>query len=371
MTIIPDCTLVTACFCMNKYNSNARDINETIKSTKTLIDIPCYIVFFGDSITIPLLKEMREKQGLTNLSIFYELEPEKIWSFQFIEIVKKNRESYWPTKDERTCTETHLITCNKFDFVLKVIESNPFNTSKFGWIDSFLNNNCSKICEDYNPYKLLYVLNNVTDKFHLQILNVVDKKFKEPQNKHKYYNQYIWLVCGCLFTCGKEIGIKILNRLKEIFVSTTLMGYGHGEEMLYLEVLDEFYDDIVKSYGDYGQILNNFIKPTKNINYIHNIILNKYVYYGYYREAYDCSQTLLNQIESYELFVEWDEYLSILCQHFVASFYYKPLSAIETFDKVNKLRETNSYIRDAYNKNYDYYDQQFKYVNNLRSKKEF
>jgi hypothetical protein len=177
--------------------------------------------------------------------------------------IKKNREVYHPTKDERTCSETHLITCNKFAFVLQAIEENPHNTEKFAWIDSNCSTNMSKICENYSHSNILYILNNISYKFHIQILNVCDKKFKSDELKREYYSQYRWIVCGGFFTCGKEIGIKILNRLKEIVVETTYMGYGHGEEMFYLEVLDEYYDDIIKSYGDYRQILNNFIKPNK------------------------------------------------------------------------------------------------------------
>ena len=47
--------------------------------------------------------------------------------------------------------------------------------------------------------------------------------------------------------------------------------------MPYVEVdvdLDEFYDDIHRSYGDYQHILNNFIRPTIAYDYIfHNIML--------------------------------------------------------------------------------------------------
>ena len=32
-------------------------------------------------------------------------------------------------------------------------------------------------------------------------------------------------------------GTKFLSRLKEIFVETMMQGFGHGEEMFYLEIL--------------------------------------------------------------------------------------------------------------------------------------
>ncbi len=127
----------------------------------------------------------------------------------------------------------------------------------------FFARNALKICEDYTIDKLLYVLNNITDKFHLQVLNVNDKKYKNVEFKKEYYETYRYVMSGWLFTCGIEIGKRILNRVNELFIHTTILGYGDGEEMLFLEILDKFKDDIVKSYGDYGQILNNFIEPTK------------------------------------------------------------------------------------------------------------
>ena len=74
------------------------------------------------------------------------------------------------------------------------------------------------------------------------------------------------------------------------------MGYGHGEEMLYLDVLDDFYDDIVKSYGDYGQIINNYINPTCNLNYIYNNIIKSYLNFGYNKECSDCCKKVLYSI---------------------------------------------------------------------------
>lgn len=76
-----------------------------------------------------------------------------------------------------------------------------------------------------------------------------------------------------------------------------MLGYGHGEEMLYLEILDDFYDDIERSYGDYGQLINNFINPTRDFYYIFYFIINNYLNYDYYKECYDCCKKNLYSIE--------------------------------------------------------------------------
>jgi hypothetical protein len=224
--------------------------------------------------------------------------------------VKSNREIYWPSRDERTCAESHLLTYNKFDFVLQAIEENPFNTTRFGWIDMNLkkDNGDIKICENYHSNMIPYVLSNIKDeKFHIQIMNVNDKKFLSSDNKKEYYEKYRWVVCGCFFVCTKNIGIKILNRLKEIVETTTNAGFGHGEEPMFLEILEEFYDDIARSYGDYHHILDNFENPMEGLHYIFYHIASNYYHLGYKKECKECCEKIINSFDN--LPVEEDEWL--------------------------------------------------------------
>jgi len=118
---------------------------------------------------------------------------------------------------------------------------------------------------------------------------------------------------------NKELGIKILNRLNQIFIQTTILGYGHGEEMLYLEILDEFYDDIEKSYGDYKQLLNNYFYPTKNIYYIYHFIIQNYLNHGYYRECCDCCKITLQSIENNTIECDKEIHMNILQSYYKAS----------------------------------------------------
>jgi len=336
MDILPSVTIVTSCYNFHNIYKGARSIETAIEGMASVLEIPCYMVIFCDSAFSGIVKNKREQLGFLNLTSIKEVEFEEIWGYFLLDKIKKNREVYHPTKDERTCSETHLITCNKFAFVLQAIEENPHNTEKFAWIDSNCSTNMSKICENYSHSNILYILNNISYKFHIQILNVCDKKFKSAELKREYYSQYRWIVCGCFFTCGKEIGIKILNRLKEIVVETTYMGYGHGEEMFYLEVLDEYYDDIIKSYGDYRQILNNFIKPTSNIHYIVYFIIKGYINHNYYKECYDCCKTLLKEINSSNLSVSHNILFEIYCSYYLSCFYYKTDELPYVEDEIKK-----------------------------------
>jgi hypothetical protein len=356
MDKIPDCTLVSACFCVHDENPSSLSMAEIQKKSEPLLKMPCFLVLHGDKHTIPYLKETREKFGLLEYTKFVQVELSELWTYQYKEKVNENRAKYWPTNDPRAQTDSHLINCNKCDLVLKIIETNPFQTTKFGWIDCFLHENAKKLCENYQPNKILYVLNNLTDKFHIQILNVCDKKYKLPENKREYYECYQWIMCGCFFTCGKETGIKILNRLKEIFVQTTEAGYGHGDEMLFLEILDEFYDDIERSYGDYGQLLNNFVEQRENTHYIYYLILHKYVKYGYFKEGYECASKLLKEIETFKIDVGWTIYMYILADYLVCVKNHIPAKWEETREYILKVCSVNPYMQKEYNQHKSHYD---------------
>jgi hypothetical protein len=309
---IPDCTLTTGCFLLNKYHKNSRSLEDTIKGMETMLSTPCYLVIYCNHALRDHILEKRKSRGLENCTLVIVKEIEELWTYQFADKIRENREHYWPTRDERISVESMMVVFNKFNLVLNTIISNPFNTKKFGWIDGSLGENGVKICDGGNFHNLLlYNMKHATEKFHLQVLNVEDKKFKLLENKREYYKQARWVAVGCFFITGADIGVKILSRLQEIVTSTIHAGYGHHEEYCYLEVLDEFYDDIVRGYGDYGQSLHNFIKPTRNIIYIYWHIVMKYFGIGYFKECIDVCRTIIESYDDYQTELNYDVYVRI------------------------------------------------------------
>jgi hypothetical protein len=348
----PSCTLVTACFDLHKYNPKCRTTEECLHLIDPLLQIPVYLVIYGSKTTIPAIRARRHKYDA--ITQYIEMEITDLWTYQFLDQVKQNRAKYWPTRDKRTCAESHIICCNKFDFVMETISINPFNTTHFGWIDAYLGTpkvtpkvhqhqtptpalsegntagapapaptaslapapHGLRICENYTQTTIPRILRTIADewkssKFHIQILNACEKRFKEPENKREYYNQYRWITCGGFFVTAPDAGIAILSRLKEIFVETTMAGYGHGEEMFYLEVLDEYKDQIRGTYGDYGQILDNFIYPTKNIEYVFHTIMANYKRYGYHAEYAAAAAQLKESADKSWVIIDDDTYRTI------------------------------------------------------------
>ena len=187
--MLPNCTLTTSCFDLTKYHRGSRTLEECINNMRALLEVPCYLVIFTDNNCVDLIKKIRTSFGLDNITHYIVNDFEELNYYKYNDIIKANRTMYWPTRDERTCSENHILQISKVDFVSQIIEFNPFNTTKFGWIDSNLNKNFSKICENYTVETFLNVLNNITEKFHIQVLNVNDKKYKLDEHKKEYYQE--------------------------------------------------------------------------------------------------------------------------------------------------------------------------------------
>jgi len=359
-TGIPDCTLVTACFCLHHKNTKALSPEQITENIQTLLSIPIYLVIYCDAEMYSIIQQLRAPYD--HLTAYKVTTLADLWSFQYEEQVNKNRAISWPTRDARTGTESHLITCNKASFVMDTIHQNPFHTSKFGWIDAFTQKNMKKIAENYTPNLLPHILSNITEKFHIQVLNVGDKKYKKPENKREFYERYHYIACGSFFTCGREIGLKVLTRLNEIFVETTNTGWGHSEEMFYLEILDEFYDDIQRSYGDYGQILNNFIRPTKNLQYICSHIFRNYFQKGYNKECHDCGKILLDEIKSHRVSVDAATHFQFAFLYYVATFYHKHQEAKAAAQYVIDICQLHPSIRAEWDTNPGFYRDQLRFA---------
>lgn len=359
--MIPDCTLTTACYDLTKYNKYCMSGDDFINRFELLLKIKCYLIIFTDSLLYEKIKCIRNSYGFENITKYIVREFNELNIFKYTDIVKNNREKYHPTKDERTCAESHLLCCSKFDFVLESINLNPFNTNKFGWIDS-------KLCHSFGNIFLLENITNCSDNFQIQILNVCDKKYKNNEILREYYSQYRYIVCGGFFTTGKEIGIKILEDLNQEFIETTLSGYGHGEEMFYLSILDKYYDNIKKSYGDYQNMLENFIKPRNNFSYIYNYIIKNYLKFGYYRECYDCCKQMIEAIEDNKSNIDYFLYVEILFSLYLSSYYYKNTETLTIVNYIYELYNNNNLFKIEFDKNKHFYESQFKYANIFKKK---
>jgi hypothetical protein len=347
MATPPPCTLVTAAYVFS--HAGARTAEETLRTMRTLLAVPCYLVVYCDPKMEPLIRGVRGGGAWDAITRVVVQPFEALWCAPLLDRVRANREIYWPTRDARTSAETHLITCNKADFVLQAMALNPFGTSIFGWIDANIGEGGSKISWEYENHLLLSILSRVDERFHLQIMNVTDKRFKIKEHKRECYAAYRWIACGCLFTTGVEVGRRVLGRVKELVLEATEMGFGHGEEMFYLEIIDEFYDEIHRGYGDYRDLLHNFIEPTTNLVYVYWHVVMRSYEMGYDRECMDAAVTLLRRFDAFGTEMNYDLYMRLLMVYYLAAGRRSmPEQQAWAAEKIREGCRVNPYLREQF-----------------------
>lgn len=360
---IPDCTLTTCCFNIENINSKGKTGDQLLELTKPLLETPCYLVIYTDKTMINKLRKIRDNAVSQKLTKFIVMDINSLEAFKYKNQVIENRKKYHPTKDERTDESSHLICSSKFNLVLKTIELNPFNTSKYGWIDCCVGENFGRICTNYKNNMLCQILHETCNqKFHIQVINATDKKYINEEHLHEYYSKYRWLITGGFFITGKEIGKTILTELHNTFKRHTELGYGHGEEMYYLGVLDKYYDNIHRSYGDYKYTLNNFLNVNIGIEYIYHHIIKNYQSLNYNRECVECCEHLIQRFENYDIEMNNKYYFLILVCYYVSMYYININKAKEIVLKIYDLIENNTEISNEYHLNRKYYNDQFVFV---------
>jgi len=346
MATLPDCTLTTGCFLLQKYHAGSRSLAETLQGMEALLAVPCYLVIYCNQPLYEHIVERRRAYHLESITRVISVEVEDLWAYQFADKIRANREVYWPTRDARISVESTVIVFNKFASVLETMSKNPFGTTRFGWIDGSLGPNGSKICRDGQfSRRLLYVLDNISERFHLQILNVEEKRFIQPEHKREYYSQARWVAVGCLFTCSDRIGRPILQRLQEVIRDTIQQGFGHHEEYMHLEVLEEFYADIQRGYGDYQDTLHNFIKMTENTVYIYWQIIMKTFYMGYDRECQDACCAMISSFDKNITETNMDLYVRVYSVYYLSMMRHDAVRGAEIGDRIRASIKTHPLFR--------------------------
>lgn len=272
-----DVTLITCFFDTSKYRND-----KTVYWNPILYEVDAPMVIFGDVDYIEYVKTIRNNRP-TKFHVM-SLEELELWSYY--DQIEKNRKVSWPSSDGRCPTSVHIICCSKILLVRDVINDNPFNTSKFCFVDCNALGKCKA-----TKYDLIDKLPRLTDKFHTMVIgcNDRDASYKD------LYQRYRYCISGGIFSCNKENGLYMANAFLEEFKKTTGAGYGHGEEMIWIKLLDKCWDKLAISYGDYSEFIINFLEPVQNHKYILQHCIIPYSNNSYHRELYHCCNALLKQ----------------------------------------------------------------------------
>lgn len=287
----PAVTFVTMCL---YANDATRSLADLVARAELLLSLPVYLYLFCDAKTRPLLQATRDRYGVGAYTHYHVLEKEDMWTAQFKDAIEANRATYWPTADPRAGVWSHLFSCSKPDLMLIAQAANPFGTSTFAWTDS--GNIVGKMGTPAAFLNLAAYIALEADpaRFYIQRMGVVPRRYVDGglEVLRDYYAAYRYQVCGGLFVCSPQRA-DVLYALKEAFVNAVHAGVGHGDEMLYVHILPRFRDVIRFSYGDFQDMVANFITPTQNHEYIYGYIAARLLAEGFRDDCAACCKTVL------------------------------------------------------------------------------
>jgi mannosyltransferase OCH1-like enzyme len=151
-----------------------------------------------------------------------------------------------------------ILNNNKFYFMEKAIELNPFNSNHFIWID-FGINHVAKNTEKINEW-----IFRIPDKIKQLCINPY---IEDIDNKIMFQNIYHHMAGG-LFSGSKDNLLKYCNLFKQKTEQIYLENWYQIDEAVMTMVQRENPDLFNLYYGDYTGIISNYLSPIHNIDLI-------------------------------------------------------------------------------------------------------
>jgi hypothetical protein len=236
-----------------------------------------------------------------------------------------------------------ILNNNKFDFIDKAIDLNPFNSSHFIWMD-FGINHVARNTEIINEW-----IYNIPDKIKQLCIN----PYTEEDNPKKYFEIIHHNTGGGLFSGSKENLLKY----SELFKQKTQEIYNDNwyqiDEAVMTIIQRENPELFNLFYGDYQGIISNYLSPNHNIDLILNSS-QKYINCNNTRDAYEIlcycliyfqrnpnNELLFNYIEQH-IIVDYYNNNRLLLPEIIKFINLKKLS-INNYDniKIDNLIERN------------------------------
>ena len=253
-------TIVTMFYDIRKIEKN--EINEKNKkkyvdlSQQFILKLPYPIIFFiddEDNEIYDIINKYRKIYNLLKFTNIIKYNLKNTYFYKDIEKIKELQHKY-SIKNSSLSKDTPLyivLNNNKFFFMEKVIELNPFNSSHFIWMD-FGINHIAKNTELIHDW-----INCVPDKIKQLCINPYIENI-EP----KKYFENIWHNCaGGLFSGSKENLLKYIELFKQKTEQIYNEDWYQLDEAVMTMVQRENTELFDFYYGDYEGIISNYLKP--------------------------------------------------------------------------------------------------------------
>jgi hypothetical protein len=260
-------TLVTAYFNLTKCidaseEITKRDSNYYFSHAYSTLSLPYNLVIYCDEESYCKIKELRPHflQDKTEYIVchFEDFKFTKSGNKlkeNFSDYRKKiisNRIKYPYHFDNRNTASYYLFCMSRYTMLKETIKNNKFKSTYFCWI-----NFCIERMGFKNLIKLDEALSVKRDKFSTCYIDYIPESL--VNNLSEYFQWGRCSMCSGFFTGNDKYMYEVCDLIEDKFLEYLEKGYGHADEQLYSPVYFENPQLFEQYYGDYNQMITNYV----------------------------------------------------------------------------------------------------------------
>ena len=262
-----DWTLVTAYFDLTKCPDASKEIKDRnhdyyLSHANSTLHLPYNLVIYCDAASLPKLMKIRPdelkektKYIVREFDDFQIVKNGNSLSETFVEYrnkINRNRQEKPYHFDNRNTASYYLFCLSRYIMLKEMIELNPFESTHFAWI-----NFCIERMGYTNLIHLDEALSVHRDKFSTCYIDYIPEEL--VRNTPEYYKWGRCSMCSGFFTGNKKYMYEVCDKIENKFLEYVEAGYGHADEQLYSPVYFENPDLFEHYFGDYQQMITNYV----------------------------------------------------------------------------------------------------------------
>ena len=304
----------------NSTCQNVTGLDDYLKLSQHMLSLRLPLVIYtDDDFIMDHVYKTRAEYGLLEKTLIVRLPFEQTFFYKDLDILKQRMQEYtignW-NKDKDTPLYT-LLNNNKFDFLQRTIDANPFGTEFFLWMDMGIQHCTKATKKQWLDVSETWPEFISQDKEHIHQLRI-HTVLKAPEMSWKDYFRMIYHhVAGGLFGGYKDRVLEYINLFKSQWHKIIYEEEWWQLDEAVMTIITETYPEKFRFfYGDYDGLIANFIKSKKSFHLIFQTA-ERYVN----AKKYDMAWQVLETVEARGLELEsWETYskaiLTMICYDF-------------------------------------------------------
>lgn len=246
---------------LSDYHRKKETFYSLAKKFILSLNMPLFLCMDADDIElINMIRETRKEKGLENITYLYFEKFENTYFYKYIDRIKEMQSKYIIHNGNLRHETPRYITLNnnKFHFIEKAIEINPFCSNKFLWLDMGINHVAQK------PFEILNWQYQIPEKIKQICINPYLENILPKEIFHNIYHH----TAGGLFSGSKEYLSMYIKLYKNKIEQILNEEWYQIDEAIMTIIQRENRDMFEFYYGDYDGIIANYNKADLSMNLI-------------------------------------------------------------------------------------------------------